>query len=102
MTLTLDSKEKIKREVVNGLKDQPEITRIVLFGSFLTSLAPNDLDLAIFQNSKEKYMTLAVKYRKCLDNIARTIALDVIPIKVGASGLFMNEINSGEVLYECS
>ena len=95
-------KDKIKHEVVKQLKSQTEITKIVLFGSFLTSLTPNDLDLAIFQNSKEKYMTLAVKYRNCLDNIARTIALDVIPIKVGASGLFMNEINSGEVLYECS
>jgi predicted nucleotidyltransferase len=95
-------KDEIKHEVVKKLKSQTEITKIVLFGSFLTSLTPNDLDLAIFQNSKEKYITLAVKYRNCLDSIARIIALDIIPIKVGASGLFMNEINSGEVLYECS
>jgi len=100
MNLTLDSKERIKRELVDQLKDQPEITRIVLFGSFLTSLNPNDLDVAVFQTSKEKYMTLAVKYRTCLDRIARTIALDLIPVRAGASGAFLNEINSGEVLYE--
>jgi len=102
MKLTSDTRERIRREVVNQLKDQPEITRIVLFGSFLTSLTPNDLDLAIFQTSKEKYVTLAVKYRMCLDRIAGMIALDVVPIKAGASGTFLNEINSGEVLYECS
>jgi len=99
--MTEAEKNKIKYEVVKRLKSQPEITKIVLFGSFLTSLSPNDLDLAIFQNSKEKYITLAIKYRRCLDRIAEKIALDVIPVKADATGCFMDEINAGEVLYEC-
>jgi predicted nucleotidyltransferase len=59
-------KEAIKKDVVRCLAGAEEIKRIVVFGSFLTSDDPNDIDVAIFQGSKSTYLDLAMKYRKML------------------------------------
>jgi hypothetical protein len=59
------------------------------------------LDVAIVQDSDENYLPLALKYRKKTRDIARRIALDIIPLKSGVEGgLFMDEIRHGEVIYE--
>jgi hypothetical protein len=59
------------------------------------------LDVAIVQDSDENYLPLALKYRKKTRDIARKIALDIIPLKPGVvGGLFMDEIQQGEVIYE--
>lgn len=57
-------KKVIISNLVGFLADEPEIRRIVIFGSFLTSPNPHDLDVAVFQDSSEKYLPLALKYRK--------------------------------------
>ena len=49
-------KNLIKNQVVELLKDEPEVKRIVIFGSFLTSLDPHDIDIAVFQNSDQAYI----------------------------------------------
>ncbi len=101
MIWTDSEKQNIKRIVVARLKDEPEVQRIVVFGSFLSSVAPNDLDVAIFQTSNERYLPLAMKYRRKLDVLAGRIALDVIPLKTNASmGVLTDEIDKGEVIYE--
>jgi uncharacterized protein len=100
MKWTTDNKQQAKRAIVEGLKDDPAIRRIVIFGSFIKSDNPNDLDIAVFQSSDEKYLPLALKYRKKLDNLACRIALDVIPVKSDAEGSFVQEIKRGEVIYE--
>jgi predicted nucleotidyltransferase len=74
-------KEAIKKDVVRCLAGAEEIKRIVVFGSFLTSDDPNDIDVAIFQGSKSTYLDLAMKYRKMLHPVLRKIAVDVIPIR---------------------
>jgi len=53
----------------------------VIFGSFLDSEQPNDVDVAVFQDSQETYLNLALKYRKLIRNVIRQIPVDIIPIK---------------------
>jgi len=77
------------------------VCRVIIFGSFLNSDDPHDLDVAVFQDSDEKYLPLAMKYRKKARDIGRRIALDIIPLKVGrVGGILMDEIEQGETIYE--
>ena len=101
MNLTSQTREALKREIVACLSGFPEVRRIVVFGSFLHSNDPHDLDIAVFQDSGENYYPLAMKYRKPLRTVADKIPLDVIPIRPDpGQGAFMEEIRNGEVLYE--
>jgi len=98
---TQRQKNSLKQQLVSCLRGQKEIRRIVIFGSFLSSSDPHDLDVAVFQDSSEKYLPLAMKYRKKIRPIARIIPIDIIPLKAGASnGTFMDEIAQGEIIYE--
>jgi len=101
MVATRQQKEQIKRDVAACLRQEKEIRKVIVFGSFLTSAAPNDLDVAVFQDSSEAYLPLAMKYRRLLRPVADQIPIDVIPIRSsGASGEFLAEIQEGEVIYE--
>jgi predicted nucleotidyltransferase len=89
------------KELVACLQGQDEIRKIVVFGSFLTSQTPQDLDVAVFQDSGEDYLTLAMKYRRLTRPIARLLPLDILPIRMGtADGVWTQEIGEGEVVYE--
>ena len=93
-------KEFLKNMIRDALIKEPEIQKIILFGSFLHSSTPNDIDVAIFQNSEQQYITLAMKYRKLVRNISKMIPVDILPIKSEAKGFFIEEINKGEIIYE--
>lgn len=98
---TEQQKQLLKQQLVASLKTEAEVCRIVVFGSFLSSSEPNDMDVAIFQDSDEKYLPLAMKYRKKTRDIARIIPLDIIPLKAAAHGEFLiDEIDQGEIVYE--
>ena len=64
MTLSKREKETLKRQVATCLASEPEVRKVVVFGSFLESDNPNDLDIAVFQESDESYLPLALKYRR--------------------------------------
>lgn len=99
--LTQQQKDSLKQQLVSCLEGEKEIRRIVIFGSFLRLSEPHDIDVAVFQDSNEKYLPLALKYRKKTRAIARIIPLDIIPLKAKTSnGTFMEEIAQGEVIYE--
>ncbi len=108
ITLTLvmikftDKKKlQIKKAILNSLKQEKEINKIFIFGSFLESETPNDIDIAIYQDSQEPYLNLAMKYRRLTRAIARTIPVEIIPIKSNASdNSFLSEIEAGELIYE--
>lgn len=101
MTLSKKEKRQIQRELVDRLKGEPEVRKVVIFGSFPQSDAPNDLDVAIFQDSDETYLPLAMKYRRLLRSVADRIPLDVIPMRSdGPRGWFFDEIERGQVVYE--
>ena len=98
---TEEQKQSLKERLVGCLKGEREVRRIVIFGSFLKTLDPHDIDVAVFQDSSEKYLPLAMKYRRITRAIARVIPLDIIPIKPEArDDTFLDEIAQGEVIYE--
>jgi len=99
--LSTEEKKLLARRLVEALSTEGEVCRIVVFGSFLHSDNPRDMDIAIFQDSNEKYLPLALKYRRKTRELARTIPLDIIPLKVGVKdGPFQDEIEQGEIVYE--
>jgi len=99
--MTSEIKEDLKHYIIDSLKSETEIQRIVLFGSFTSSDNPNDIDIAIFQDSDDDYLRLAMKYRRLTRHIARQIPLDIIPLKIGSfSSPFLEEIERGETVYE--
>ena len=101
MMFTQSQKDLLKRRLVSCLEGEKEVRKIIIFGSFLESSEPNDIDVAVFQNSSEKYLPLAMKYRKKIREIARMIPVDIIPLKTGtSSGTLMDEIAAGEIIYE--
>lgn len=101
MNLQGTRKEALKKEITSRLSEFPEVRRVVIFGSFLTSTDPHDIDIAVFQDSDEGYYPLAMKYRKTLRRVSNEIPIDVIPLRPnGERGPFMHEIRNGEVLYE--
>lgn len=101
MVFTQIEKEQLKRKIVECLESQNEIEKIIIFGSFLESDSPNDLDLAIFQRSKENYLTLALRYRKIVREISKRISVEIIPLHADKSNDFLtDEIETGEVIYE--
>jgi predicted nucleotidyltransferase len=94
------NKKQLKNEIVNSLKGQKEIEKIIIFGSFNRIDSPNDLDIAVVQNSSENYLPLALKYRRLIRNVTKQIAVDIFPV-VGKNenSFFKNEVLSGEVIY---
>ncbi|EGJ50962.1 hypothetical protein V6C53_01300 [Desulfocurvibacter africanus] len=101
MKLNRTQKDTLKQALVDCLSGQREVRRIVLFGSFLHSDEPGDMDVAVFQDSDESYLPLAMKYRKLTRPVAERIALDIIPLKAETMGNPpLEDIRKGEVLYE--
>jgi uncharacterized protein len=101
MAISAEKKNFLKRELVERLQMAPEILKIIIFGSFLIEDTPNDIDIAIVQDSNLSYLTLAMKYRKLTRSVARQLPLDIIPLKAGATdGIMRDAINQDEVIYE--
>lgn len=101
MVLTGQQKESLREDLVHCLSSEKEIKKIVIFGSFLHSENPHDLDVAVFQDSAEPYLPLAMKYRKKTRSLAQKIPLDIIPLKIGVLDFsFFSEIDRGKVVYE--
>lgn len=99
--MTVKMKNEIKQKIIRSLKSEKEIRKIVFFGSFTNSENPHDLDIAVFQDSNEDYLDLAMRYRKLTRHISRQIPLDIIPLKTGSSpSAFLEEVERGEVIYE--
>lgn len=101
MKLDREQKEELKRAVVECLSGDEDVRRIVVFGSFLSSDEPHDMDVAVFQTSREPYLPLALRYRRRVRPVTRRIPVDVFPIRPDPEpGGFLSEIERGEVVYE--
>jgi len=100
MKLSIKEKEKIKNQIINILAGEKEVQKIIIFGSFTTSDTPNDIDIAVFQKSNEQYLNLSMKYRKLMRELTETISFDIIPVHPNAKGHFLDDIETGEVIFE--
>ncbi|MEK6729685.1 MAG: nucleotidyltransferase domain-containing protein [Planctomycetota bacterium] len=91
----------MKKDLRDSLMSEKEIRKIIVFGSFLVSEEPNDVDVAIFQDSNETYVDLAMRYRRLTRNISRIIPVEIIPIRHEApNNFFLTQIKAGELIYE--
>lgn len=94
------NKAELKARIVESLKGEKEISRIIIFGSFNKSDSPNDIDIAVVQNSKENYLALALKYRKLIRSVSREIPVDIFPVvEKNDNSFFASEVAEGEVIY---
>ena len=101
MIFTQKQKEELKKELVLCLKSDEAVKKIVIFGSFIDSGDPMDLDVAVFQESDEPYLPLAMKYRRKTRAISKRIPIDIFPVRSNVKDhSFLSEIDRGEVLYE--
>jgi predicted nucleotidyltransferase len=101
MVLDVQQKQSLKEELVACLSEDKEIKRIVIFGSFVDSSSPEDMDVAIFQDSSEPYLSLAVKYRQQTRPVSRRIPLDIVPLRADVSDdPFLKAVERGETVYE--
>jgi len=100
MSLTDNKKLNFINIIKDKLSQFSEVNKVILFGSFIKSNNPNDIDIAIVQNSNDNFLTLSLKYRKVLRDLAKIIPLDIVPIKQNSNGVFLSEINKGQVVYE--
>jgi predicted nucleotidyltransferase len=93
-------KEESIQIIKDGLSQFSEVEKIILFGSFLRKDQPNDIDIAVVQNSNDDYLTLSMRYRKALRKLSKIIALDIIPLRHNGKSAFMEEIAKGITVYE--
>lgn len=94
------TKESYINFIKSHLKQFPEINKIIIFGSFFDVKNPNDIDVAIIQETNKNFLTLSLKYRKALRTLSKKISLDIIPLKKDFNGYFTQEIEKGRVIYE--
>jgi predicted nucleotidyltransferase len=91
----------LKGEIASRLSGLDYIDKIIVFGSFVRSENPADIDIAVFTSNSDNYLTQAMLFRKLLRNLHTTLPLDVLPIRTGATSSFLsNEVFKGEVIYE--
>ena len=101
MLLSKKQKDDLTKELVACLSTDQMVKKIVVFGSFIKSDNPVDLDVAVFQESNDGYLPLAMKYRRAVRTITSKISIDIFPVKQNvADSQFMAEINSGVTVYE--
>ncbi|MBF0102747.1 MAG: nucleotidyltransferase domain-containing protein [Desulfobacterales bacterium] len=105
MKISTNQKADLKNQIVMCLQSEPEVKKIIIFGSFIHSDTPKDIDIAIFQDKyseNKEFITLGVKYQRRLDELIKQIPIDVIPIspKANHKSFFMKEILKGEIIYE--
>jgi len=99
--VTIEEKQALKNQLVYSLKEDKDIQKVVIFGSFLTSDNPQDMDVAVFQESSEGYIKLAMKYRKLARIISKKIPVDILPVRPNVhDASILSEIENGEVVYE--
>ncbi|MBD3306286.1 nucleotidyltransferase domain-containing protein [candidate division KSB3 bacterium] len=95
------SKGQIKQAVVEAIKDDHDIQKIIVFGSFLASDTPQDIDVAVVGNFSAGYLDVATRLRKKVRHIAKILPVDIIPLQANSPQTrFVQEIENGEVIYE--
>ncbi|WP_026496716.1 nucleotidyltransferase domain-containing protein [Butyrivibrio sp. WCD3002] len=102
-----DIKHKYISNIVDSAKKCSFIDKIILFGSSIDERCTedSDIDLAIFGNQTRYKCLNSKEYRQFAENLYSfdnfSQSYDLLYFKTGNtySGLIINDINNGEVLY---
>jgi predicted nucleotidyltransferase len=101
MKNTEQTKNQIKQAIVNAIKGETSVHKIIIFGSFLHSETPADIDVAVFGHFAQGYLETAIQLRKKVRHIAKILPVDIVPILEEMPGnSFVQEVSQGEVIYE--
>ncbi len=101
MFLSKEQKQELKDQIAASLSTNMNVTKIVIFGSFLESAAPESINIAVFQESTEGYFQLTMKYRKKLKVLIRKIQINVFPIRNDIEEkTVLSEMEAMEVIFE--
>ena len=101
MQQTQFSKQQIKKAIVEAIKDEAGIKKIIIMGSFLYSENPGDIDVVVLGTYNTGYLEISMRLRKKVRHISKIIPVDIIPIQEDApQNTFTREIEKGEVVYE--
>ena len=103
-----DIKQKYVANIIDAARKCDYIDKIILFDSALEERCRDgsDIDLAIFGNQPKGKCLDSKKFRRFSDQLASfddfNQAYDLLYFKTGKqkSGLIMDQIEKGEVLYE--
>ena len=71
--MEMQEKMELSSKISKNLSKFNEIKKIVIFSSYFRSKKPNDIDIAIIQDSKSDFLSLSLKYRKELRDIAKKL-----------------------------
>jgi len=83
------------------MQNEQDIHKIIVFGSFLSSETPGDIDVAVLGKFAQGYLEVATRLRKKVRHIAKILPVDIVPIQEDAPpNRFFQEIQKGEVIYE--
>ena len=83
------------------MQNEQDIHKIIVFGSFLSSETPDDIDVAVLGKFAQGYLEVATRLRKKVRHIAKILPVDIVPIQEAAPpNSFFQEIQKGEVIYE--
>jgi len=94
-------RNQIKQAVVEAMQNEQDIHKIIVFGSFLSSETPGDIDVAVLGKFAQGYLEVATRLRKKVRHIAKILPVDIVPIQEDAPpNRFFQEIQKGEVIYE--
>lgn len=94
-------KNELKQAVIEAIQDERAVHKIIIFGSFLSSETPGDLDVAVLGNFPHGYLATALRLRKKIRHLTRILPIDIVPIQEDTPmNTFLQEIQHGEVIYE--
>jgi len=102
-----DIKKKYIPNIIDAASKCDYIDRVIMFGSSTTEACSesSDIDLAVFGNQPKGRCLSSRKFRRFSDQLASfdnfMQAYDILYFKTGGndSGLVMDEISRGEMLY---
>lgn len=101
MFLSKEQKQRLKDQINASLTSDTNVTKIIIFGSFLESAAPESINVAVYQDSTEGYFQLAMKYRKKVKALTNKIKINIYPIRNSIEETtILSEMEMMEVIFQ--
>jgi len=99
--LSKEQKQELKDRISASLNTDINVTKIVIFGPFLESVAPKSINVAVYQESTEGYFQLSMKYRKKMKALTRKIQINIFPIRNNIEeATILTEMEITEVIFK--
>lgn len=98
MLITNEEKNKITDMIAEKISG-PEVKKLILFGSFVESANPNEINLAIISEENLDYISKVAKYRKKIKDLSKKIPVQIFPLLSSEKIYLHDKIKHGVTLY---